>query len=217
MSFSDRAILWLHVAVVIFTVGPVTAAIMATPRYIRQRNAVMVGYLYRITRIYTLASLLLLVFGLILAQLLHDFSKPWLSVSLTLYVVAVVLLILIMRDQHAAASALEAIAAEPGESAVAPVEGETAPAAGPQATGAAPATAAGQAAAPTPPTAAGQAAAPTPPTAAGQAAAQTPPTAPAATARAPERIAAVERGRIASLAGITGLIWLVILVLMVWR
>jgi hypothetical protein len=25
MSFSDRAILWLHVAVVIFTIGPVTA------------------------------------------------------------------------------------------------------------------------------------------------------------------------------------------------
>ena len=32
-----------------------------------------------------------------------------------------------------------------------------------------------------------------------------------------EKIAAVERGRIASLAGVTGLIWLVILILMVWR
>src|ERR1700684_629955 len=100
MSFTDRAILWLHIAVVIFTIGPVTAAIMATPRYIRKRNAVVVGYLYRVTRIYTLASLLILVFGLILADLLHDFSKPWLSISLTLYVVAVVLLVLIMRDQR---------------------------------------------------------------------------------------------------------------------
>ncbi len=30
-------------------------------------------------------------------------------------------------------------------------------------------------------------------------------------------VATVERGRIASLAGVVGLIWLVILVLMVWR
>jgi hypothetical protein len=58
----------------IFTIGPETAAIMSTPRYIRKRNTVAVGYLYRITRIYVLASLLTLICGLIITQLRHLFS-----------------------------------------------------------------------------------------------------------------------------------------------
>jgi len=79
---------WLHVVAAIFTIGPGTAAIMSTSRYIRKRNTVVVGYLYRITRIYVLASLLTLILGLIITQLLHLFSKPWISTSITLYVVA---------------------------------------------------------------------------------------------------------------------------------
>jgi len=84
---------WLHVVAAIFTIGPGTAAIMSTPRYIRKRNTVVVGYLYRITRIYVLASLLTLILGLIITQLLHLFSKPWISMSITLYVVALVLMV----------------------------------------------------------------------------------------------------------------------------
>ena len=91
MSFTDRLVLWLHIGFAIFTIGTVTAAIMSTPRYIRARNQTVVGYLYRITRIYTLLSLGVLVFGLVLAQIDKDFAKPWLSVSLTLFVVALVL------------------------------------------------------------------------------------------------------------------------------
>lgn len=53
------------------TIGPGTAAIMSTPRYIRKRNTVVVGYLYRITRIYILAPLETLILGLIITQLLH--------------------------------------------------------------------------------------------------------------------------------------------------
>jgi hypothetical protein len=62
---------WLHVVAAIFTIGPRTAAIMSTSRYIRKRNTVAVGYLYRITRIYVLASLLTLILGLIITQLLN--------------------------------------------------------------------------------------------------------------------------------------------------
>jgi hypothetical protein len=40
---------------------------------------------------------------------------------------------------------------------------------------------------------------------------------PAAAGTADQRVAAVERGRIASIGGVTTLIWLVILVLMVWH
>jgi hypothetical protein len=72
---------WRHVVAAIFTIGPGTAAIMSTPRYIRKRNIIVVGYLYRITRICVLASLLTLILGLIITQLPHLFSKPWISMS----------------------------------------------------------------------------------------------------------------------------------------
>jgi Ca2+/Na+ antiporter len=108
MSFSDHAVVWLHIVAAVFTVGPGTAAIMATPRYIRKRDVVVLGYLNRATEIYSIGSLLVLVFGLIAAQLLHDFSKPWISASITLYAVAVVLLVLILRDQRKAMTAVAA-------------------------------------------------------------------------------------------------------------
>jgi Ca2+/Na+ antiporter len=183
MSFSDRAVLWLHIVAAIFTIGPGTAAIMSTPRYIRRRNTVVVGYLYRITRIYAIASLLTAIFGLIITQLLHDFSKPWVSASITLYIVAVVLLVLILRDQRKAISALAAAEA-PAE---APVRSEVPAeaAAGPDST-------------------------------AGTGTPVNPEDLADATVRSDLRTAAVERGRIASMAGITALIWLAILVLMVW-
>jgi Predicted integral membrane protein (DUF2269) len=107
MSFTDRLVLWLHVGFAIFTIGPVTVAIMSTPRYIRKRNVVVVRYLYRTARLFTVISLAVLIAGLVLANQLHDFSKPWLSVSLTLFVVAIALLVLILRDQHRAIAALE--------------------------------------------------------------------------------------------------------------
>ena len=158
MSFGDHVILWLHVTAAIFTIGPGTAAIMSTPRYIRKRNPVVVGYLFRTTRIYSVAALLTLIFGLILAGMTHKFSQWWISASLTLFVVAFVLLVIILRDQRKALTALDA------------------------AEGAAKTSAAGG----------------------------------KATATADHR-AAVERGRIASLGGLTALIWLVILIFMVWH
>lgn len=180
MSFSDRAIVWLHIVAAVFAIGPGTAAIMATPRYIRKRNMVVLGYLHRTTEIYAVGSLLVLIFGVIAAQLLKDFSKPWLSASITLYVVAAVLLVLIMRDQRKAMTALAA-AELPAD---AMHRSEQADEQGPD----------------------------------GDAAGGDQPAAAGANVRAqPElKIAAVERGRIASMSGIVALIWLAILVLMVW-
>src|SRR5580693_2009073 len=108
MSFADHVVLWLHLVAAIFTIGPGTAAIMSTPRYIRRQNTVLVGYLYRTTRIYSIAALLTLIFGAVLAGMTHKFSQWWISVSLTLFVVAFVLLILIIRDQRTALTALTA-------------------------------------------------------------------------------------------------------------
>jgi hypothetical protein len=201
MSFGDKAILWLHLATAIFTIGPGTAAIMSTPRYIRNRNPVVVGFLFRTTRIYSFGSLLVLIFGLILTGMTHKFSQWWISVSLTLFVVAFILLLLILRDQRRAVTALDAAAGQPapvsasaGGAVADDVENEVradAEEAAAETVAAAQATAPGS----------GQpAAAPAPANPAGE-----------------MRVAAVERGRIASLGGVTSLIWLVILVLMVWH
>src|SRR5260221_3704891 len=107
MSFTDRLVLWLHIGFAIFTIGPVTVAIMSTPRYVRKRNIVVVMDLYRTTRAFAVVSLGVLAAVLVLAKLLNDFSKALLSVSLTLFVVAIVLLVLIMLDQRPAIAAVE--------------------------------------------------------------------------------------------------------------
>ena len=190
MSFADHAVLWLHLVAAIFTIGPGTAAIMSTPRYIRRQNTVLVGYLYRTTRIYSIAALLTLIFGAVLAGMTHKFSQWWISVSLTLFVVAFVLLVLIMRDQRTALTALttadDTVAAVGSETVRSPQAAQE-PQEAEAAEGDQPATAIASDAQPT-------------------------------TTTDPKtglRLAAVERGRIASLGGITAVIWLVILVLMV--
>jgi hypothetical protein len=191
MSFSDRLVLWLHIGFAIFTIGPVTVAISSTPRYVRKRNLAVVQYLYQMTRVFAILSLAVLIAGLFLAQIDKDFSKPWLAVSGTLFVVAIALLVLIMRDQHRAIGALQAAGPEYPPSPAA--DGTALPADG------------GAAAAPAGPgTGAGAAAT-----------AQTPPGSPAHGGAV--HLAAVERGRIATMGGVVSVIWLVILVLMVWN
>jgi hypothetical protein len=192
MSFADHAVLWLHLVAAIFTIGPGTAAIMSTPRYIRRQNTVLVGYLYRTTRIYSIAALLTLIFGAVLAGMTHKFSQWWISVSLTLFVVAFVLLMLIIRDQRTAMTALttadDTVAAAGSDtvrSSQAAQEAQQTEAAG----GDQPASAVASDAQPTITT----------------------------DPRTGLRLAAVERGRIAMMGGITAVIWLVILVLMVWH
>jgi hypothetical protein len=106
MSFTDRLVLWLHIGFAIFTVGPLALAISSTPRYIRRRDVPVLRYLSRITLIFTAGSLLVLILGVVLGQLDHDFSHPWLTAAMTLFVVAIVLLVLIIRDQRRAIKAI---------------------------------------------------------------------------------------------------------------
>lgn len=191
MSFIDRFVLWLHIAFAIFALGPVTVAISATPRYIRARNQTIVGYLYRTTRIYALLSLGVLIFGLVSAQQHKDFSHPWLTASMTLFLVALVLLVLIMRDQRRAVAAIElAAAAEAPAAGTPPAAAEVVPVSAEEQAGDAEAA---------------RDAEPVPPNLPGS------PGAPAA------HVASVERGRIATMGGVVALIYLVILVLMIWN
>jgi hypothetical protein len=206
MSFSQHLVLWLHVAFVIFTIGPVTLAIMSTPRYIRKRDIRILRYLTRMTFIFAIGSLGVLLAGFALASMISKAGKPWIIVSATLFVVAVLLLGLINRDQRHAIKALEAatVTAAAAAAAAPATAGNQAPGeeAGSSQSPAdqAPGEQAGE------PAAAGDSAAGTGPHQAGQ----------PATA-IPAHLATVERGRIAMIGGVVSLIWLVILVLMVWN
>jgi hypothetical protein len=193
MSFSQHLVLWLHLVFVVFTIGPVTIAIMSTPRYIRQRDVRIVRYLNRMTFIFALASLGVLVAGEALASMVSLASQPWVIVSATLFIVALALLALIIRDQRKAIKALDEAAA---------TVALTIPATGPT-----------DADLPVPTSdgaESGAAAADQPVATAVQ-----PDGGAASTAAA--HTASVERGRIAMMGGLVGLIWLVILVLMVWH
>jgi hypothetical protein len=201
MSFADQLVLWLHIGFAIFTIGPVTLAISSTPRYIRKRDVPILRYLARITLIFTIGSLAVLVLGIVLGQLDHELSKPWLTAAMTLFLVAIVLLVLIIRDQRKAIRAVEQALQEAGAAHSEALV--TADGGGAVSAGARPEAAAGA-----------QPAAPGPPDGDGQPAELGGP-GPAAPAAA--HAAIVERGRIAAMGGVVNLIWLVILALMVWR
>jgi len=174
---------------------------MSTPRYIRTQNVGIVRYLYRTTRVFSLITLGVLIFGLIAAQERDVLAKPWLTAALTLFVVALVLLVLIMRDQRRAIGALETSEAQASPASPAPGSALVPAAAtepGGTTEGTAAATAPGPDAAAEPATDAQPAAAPSP-------------------AAAAAHVASVERGRITTTGAVVSVIWLVILVLMVWH
>jgi hypothetical protein len=181
-SFSDRLWIWLHVAFVIFTIGPVAIAILSSPRYIKTRNVAVLRYLLRTTRIFGIASLGVLVLGIVAAQSLHKLESSWVTTAMTLFVVSLVLLVLIMRDQRRAVVALETASEREALSTANPA-GRASKAPG----------------------------------AAVKDGRDDAPDAQATPVASPAQEASVERGRIASLAGIVTLIWLVILVLMIWN
>jgi hypothetical protein len=178
-SFPDRLWIWLHVAFVIFTIGPVAIAILSTPRYIRTRNVAVLRYMLRTTRIFGTASLGVLAFGIVAAQSLGKLESSWVTTAMTLFVVSLVLLVLIMRDQRRAVVALETASEHEALTTANPGGAKG--------------------------------------TAAAKDGHDDAPDAQAIPVAAPAHAASVERGRIASLAGLVVLIWLVILVLMIWN
>jgi len=195
MSFTDRLVLWLHIGFAIFTIGPVALAVSSTPRYIRKREVAILRYLARITVIFTIGSLLVLVFGVVLGELDHDFKHPWLTAATTLFLVAIVLLILIIRDQRRAIRALAPADVQPSQAIPAGAADGAAPQGGSDGRGGADASAGAL-----------------PGDSAGHAAGQQ-----AGGVTLAEHVASVERGRIAAMGGVVNLIWLAILALMVWQ
>ncbi|MBT2230817.1 DUF2269 family protein [Nonomuraea sp. NEAU-A123] len=102
-------LLWLHIGFAIFTVGPLTAVTMAAPRAIRTKNVPVLQNIQRTTRIYSIGSLGVLIFGLALGLSIGAgvLGKWYMTASMTLFVVAIVLLVIIDRDLRAAVRVLE--------------------------------------------------------------------------------------------------------------
>jgi len=214
MSFADQLILWLHIGFAIFTVGPVTLAISSTPRYIRKRDVAILRYLTRITIIFSIGLLVVLVLGVVLGQLQHELSKPWLTSAMTLFLVALVLLALIIRDQRKAIKALDAaasLAADRAAAAGTPVDATEAAPAG-QVAAAEPAMAAESGTGTALQSATGPVVGGTAVAGADELSQQ-----PAGLALASVHLASVERGRIVAMGGVVNLIWLAVLALMVWQ
>lgn len=191
--FLEHLLLWVHLAVAIFCVGPVTVATSFTPRYIRSGQLQVVRFLRRMTVIFGLLTLLVFASGLGLGR--DRLGQPWLTASMTLFVVAFALLFaIVQRDQAGAIRALEARA-----DAAPPVQASPS-----TDTAAARADDAAEETATAEPVDGPEAARePTP-----EPTREPTPEAPRAT---------VQTGRIAAFSAVIAAIWLVILVFMVWR
>ncbi|MEV0148548.1 MULTISPECIES: DUF2269 family protein [unclassified Nonomuraea] len=101
-------LLWLHIGFAIFTVGPLTAVTMAAPRAIRNKNVPVLQSIQRTTRIYGIGALGVLVFGVALGAVMGGavLGKWYMTASMTLFIVAIVLIVIIDRDLRSAVSVL---------------------------------------------------------------------------------------------------------------
>ncbi|MEP6697713.1 MAG: hypothetical protein ABJA34_12685 [Pseudonocardiales bacterium] len=101
----------LHIAAAVFLIGPLTFATSVSPRLIRQGadGVPILKLMHRVTQFYGLGTLLVGVLGLALVRGKISFNQFWVSASLTLFVVALVLIFAIVeRDQRAALRRREA-------------------------------------------------------------------------------------------------------------
>lgn len=107
---TERTILLsLHVGTAILFLGPVTVAASMFPRYAAEGNLPVARALNRVTRIYGILSILVAVFGIILAARIDVFDQPWVSWSLGLFILAAVIQVgLVERGQDRFLKAIEA-------------------------------------------------------------------------------------------------------------
>ncbi|GGO67505.1 DUF2269 family protein [Nonomuraea cavernae] len=101
-------LLWLHIGFAIFAIGPLTAVTMAAPRAIRTKNVPVLRNIQRTTRVYAIGSLGVLIFGIALGVVMGGgvLGKWYMTASMTLFIVAIVLVVIIDRDLRTAVRAL---------------------------------------------------------------------------------------------------------------
>ncbi|MDP9239284.1 MAG: DUF2269 family protein [Actinomycetota bacterium] len=101
----------LHIAAAVFLIGPLTFATSVSPRLIRRGadGVPALKLMHRVTQFYGLGTLLVGVLGLALVRGKITFNQAWVTASLTLFIVAFVLIFAIVeRDQRAALRRREA-------------------------------------------------------------------------------------------------------------
>ncbi len=101
----------LHIAAAIFLIGPLTFATSISARLIRQgeEGGKVLRWAHRTTQFYGLGTLLVGVLGVALVRGKITFNQFWVSASLTLFVVSLLLVFAIIeRDQRAAIRRREA-------------------------------------------------------------------------------------------------------------
>ncbi|GAA4204961.1 DUF2269 family protein [Actinocatenispora rupis] len=105
-------LLTLHVLLAIFLIGPLAMIPMTAMRSIRKRDASAVGDAARQTTVYGLASIVVFLLGFgVAGSKSNRFSlgDPWITISMTLYVIALVLVLAVLvPDLRRAAKLLTA-------------------------------------------------------------------------------------------------------------
>ncbi|WP_157249386.1 hypothetical protein [Nonomuraea typhae] len=93
-------LIWLHIAFAIFAIGPLTALTHAAPRAIRNKNTGLLTFIHRSTRLYALLALGVLIFGVAAGVMAGGglLGKWNMTASMTLFIVAAVLIIIVERD-----------------------------------------------------------------------------------------------------------------------
>ncbi|GGB39563.1 hypothetical protein GCM10011492_32950 [Flexivirga endophytica] len=91
-----KLLLLLHLLTAIFAIGPLVHAVTTASRGLRQADALAIGSSARMAKIYSMASVLVVIFGLGLmsqkrrGKELGSFGDTWIWLSLLLWVIAVV-------------------------------------------------------------------------------------------------------------------------------
>lgn len=92
----------LHVLTAIFAIGPLVAAATTASRGLRQGDAAAVAAASRTARIYSYASVLVIILGMGVlgmkesGEKASSFSELWVWLSLVLYVVAIALVLVVL-------------------------------------------------------------------------------------------------------------------------
>ncbi len=88
--------LMLHVIAAVFLTGPFVLAPMAGLRAVRRGDVTAIRSAARSTRLFTLLALITVVFGMwVLSNSRFDFGTTWVVISMTLFVIAFILALLV--------------------------------------------------------------------------------------------------------------------------
>lgn len=110
-SVGRNLLLLLHIAAAVYLIGPITILTVSTPRAIRNGpdGLPVLRFFHRSTLVYGYASVVVLLLGLTLVQGRYSYNQFWLSASMTLFAVAILLtLVVAAPSQRKAIARLEA-------------------------------------------------------------------------------------------------------------